>query len=267
MITLRNLVVRIERALNRQILNVKGRGGRLESAFDSSLIYKLAIDGLLRGDPKMQAETWKIMREGGVATANDWLRDLDMNTIDGPEGEYRIVPGGYVRLENIDNQGTRAERTNEPAKSDTKDDAANLPTFNRDAMVEMLQETVEKTENVAKVRGVDLLGPTVVELATDAISRIHAISTTQINRWREQDPSTVAEKMAPFWEKQRERIMDALAPADKVAAKMNPDAMIAKTLADAYMEQFSALDNYSVFDAARTKLNLDTYSKLVEGQL
>lgn len=252
MLTLRNLVVRIEKAFYRQILNVKS-DGRLKKAFSTPLIYKLAIDGLLRGDPKMQAETWRVLREGGVATANDILRDRGMNPIEGPEGDYRIVPGGYVRLDQIDNQGDRQEN------------ADKQPAFDREALAEMIAAS-GLVPAKASVRGSDVLSETLLELAEDAIGRIHNITLSQIQRWREQDPADVTKKLSAFWDKQRDRLIDALGPCDKVAARISEGAVVSQLLADAYVAKYSRLDNHDIFDAAKTQLNFDL-NAIIEEEL
>jgi HK97 family phage portal protein len=51
MVTLKNLVVRIEKAINKQLLHVE-QDGMLKRAFERPQIYELALDGLLRGRPK-----------------------------------------------------------------------------------------------------------------------------------------------------------------------------------------------------------------------
>jgi HK97 family phage portal protein len=248
MVTLRNLVVRVEKSLNRQILNVKSDSGKLKEAFDTPLIYEIAIDGLLRGDPEMQAKTWQMMRESGAASANDWRRDVGMNPIEGKHGDYLIIPGGSVRLDNIDNQGDRLKN----AKGDSE--KAEMPTFDKEALAEMLAPLCEQPKTANGCSSFDLLSESVLEMAEDAVNRIHAITTTQIDRWREQDPKIVEGKLQPFWEKQESRLTEALMPCEKLAKKVKSDAVLAGVVAKSYHEHMSKLDSYDIFDSAKTAL-------------
>lgn len=250
MMTIRNLVVRIERAVNRQVMHVRNQGA-MKKAFDSNLIYQIVLDGLLRGDPETQAKVWETMRKNGVATANDWLQDVGMNPIEGPEGEYRIVPGGYVRLENIDNQGDRLANGNNTAPvSDNSNDDASLPSFDREKLVTLIEPMVQRTP---AVQGSDITLRATKEVSLDALTRIHQITLTQIERWREQDPKLVSEKLPGFWQKQRDRLADALQVVDRIADNLK----VADRLADAYVASLSGLDNYDIFDPAKTNIDFN----------
>lgn len=249
MMTVRNLVVRIERAINRQVMHVQS-DGVLKKAFDSQLIYEIVIDGLLRGDPETQARVWELMRKNGVATANDWLQDVGMNPIEGPEGDYRIVPGGYVRLENIDNQGTRPNNDSQNTPNSTD---ASLPQFDREKLISMLEPMVHRP---SQVPGAVTTVSATKEIALDALDRIHQITMTQIGRWREQDPKLVTEKMPEFWEKQKARLLDALKVADKVYGDS-----VSVDIAEQYILALSHLDNYDIFDSDKTSLDM---KKLVD---
>jgi HK97 family phage portal protein len=238
MITLRNLVIRMEKAIYRQILNVT-QDGKLTRAFTKPYIYRFAIDGLLRGDPKSNAETWAIMRQQGVASANEWRADLDMNPIDGEHGDYLIVNGGVARLDRIDEQGNR------PGNHTPEENTAQLPQFDRQKLAEAILPLAEQAEqqHSVSVRGSDVV---VSQLAEHALRRIHAITLSQIERWREQDPAKVAAKMPEFFAKQRERLTEALEPCDIAAGED-----VSSPIVEAYCEAFDALDNYTIFDVSR----------------
>lgn len=246
MITLRNLVVRMEKSIYRQILNVT-HDGKLTRAFTKPYIYRFALDGLLRGDPKANAETWAIMRQNGAASANEWRADLDMNPIDGEHGDYLIVNGGVARLDKIDEQGTRPGNAAKPAS-----ESASLPQFDRQKLAEAILPVAEAAETEAEpapaqVRGSSVEIDAVVHaIAEQGLKRIHAITLSQIERWREQDPAKVATKMPEFFAKQRERLTEALAPCDIAAGEDVSSPIVA-----AYIEAFEALDNYEIFDAAK----------------
>jgi HK97 family phage portal protein len=257
MLTVRNLVVRIEKAVNRQILNVRDSNGRLQRAFTKPLIYSMAIDGLLRGDPKTQAETHRVYRELGILSGNEIRQEIGFNPMQGPQGDYVIVTGGMARLEKIDDQGTRSA-TREGSDDTGTDEDAKLPTFDRERLAAMIAESGLATEPVAQVRGADvaseILTETAVDLAVSAATRIHKIAHTQIERWREQDPAEVASKLEAFWTKQDERLREALEPASKVASKVKDESNLTEFLAAKYKLTYSRLDNYQIFDSTRTVL-------------
>lgn len=253
MITLRNLAVRIEKSINRQILNVRTPQGKLEKAFTKNLIYQIAIDGLLRGDPQTQAEAWRVYREMGIAKTNEIREDIGLNPVEGEEGEYLIVNGGVARLDKIDEQGSRpsnAERINQP-KPPVKTDAS-LPTFDRNKLIESLDSMVERPTAVAGFDPREAIISTMVKVAQSAVARIDKITDTQIQRWREQDPATVAAKMPDFFAKQEARLVEALEPVSDLAGEIGSHhgQNLPLTIAAAYREGFAALDNYAIFDAA-----------------
>ncbi len=132
-------------------------------------------------------------------------------------------------------------------------------------MIEVLEQ---ETKETTQVRGYsaqeDPLFEAMVELAEDAVERIHGITLTQVDRWREQDPKQVAEKLPAFWEKQRTRLTEALAPADTLARKTSGELRcdVSWLLSTHYVAKYSKLDNYSVFDPANAAHGLDIHSLL-----
>lgn len=269
MLTLRNLVVRVEKAINRQVLNVRGEDGRMKRAFSKPQIFNMAIDGLLRGDPKMQAETHRVYRESGIMTTNEIREEIGFNPVPGEAGDYIIVQGGMARLDKIDEQGTRpgnAEKQPEPQKQD-----ASLPEFDRVKLAEMIQSSglVESPVIVRgatlgdQVTGVVTVAPeqvtgaiidTATELAQEATTRIHQIALSQIERWREQDPAKVGSKLPDFWAKQETRLREALQPCDNLARRFAAESNLTESIVAAYAERYSHLDNYQIFDAAKTAI-------------
>lgn len=248
MLTLRNLVIRIERAVNRQVLNVRDDNGKLKRAFSKPLIYQKAIDGLLRGDPITQAETHAVYRSGGILSTNEIREEIGFNPLDGEEGDYLIVNGGMSRLDKIDQQGNRSGG----------DDPTPPVAFDREAFAAMIAESGLVDRRVA-VRGADVQDNSVIvdaaqELTVDILNRVHAIAHTQISRWREQDPAVVAEKLPKFWTQQIARLTDALGPVERMLAKAIPDSTIVSDIVEEYQSRYAALDNYDVFDSAKTDL-------------
>lgn len=256
MITLRNLATRIERAIARQILNVRGEDGKLTRAFSKPMIYQIAMEGLLRGDPKTQAETFRIMREGGAISTNEWRQETGWNPV-GKHGDYLIVPGGYTRLDNIDNQGTRVEQQQQaPApqqdqqkavgRKSTKNRAQNEIGFDRARLIECLEEVIHKERPTVQV-AVDptpVFFETLVDMTKDAVERIHKITMTQIERWREQNPAEVDSKIAEFAGKQKVRLSEALQSCRKLAEKCE---VRTEPVVEAYGAIFQGKDSHSIF--------------------
>jgi HK97 family phage portal protein len=245
MITLRNLVIRGEKAVNRQVLSVRNEQGKLERAYSKKLLYQIAIDGLLRGDPKTQAETHQVYRNTGILTTNEIREEIGFNPIEGEAGDYVIVQGGMARLEKIDEQGTRQSGKNAPV-DDSQETDASLPKFGneqRQQLVETLERLSHEDNPVAAVRGhsFDVTGA-VVKIAEQAIGRINKITSTQVERWREQDPNVVATKLPDFWNKQKARLDEALEPLAALGAEV-----AATVISDRYYAMVTKLDNYSIF--------------------
>lgn len=267
MLTLRNLAVRIEKGVNRQILKVRNDRGRLERAFTKPLIYEIALDGLLRGDPASQATVIKTLRDTGALSTNEVREEFDWNPIDGPEGEYRIVPGGYSRLDKIDEQGTRGANKAQEKATEALDAArerlaeglrsviATLPAQSVSVQGHTPEpEVVETTKAIPS----EVLTETAVSVAEAEIARIHKITTTQIERWREQDPAEVAQKLEGFFVKQKERLADALRSCDLIQNTVNPTGpKVSTALSGAYFQQFETMDNYSIFDSTQTAPRLN----------
>lgn len=256
MMTVRSLVERIERSINTQVMKVRVPG-KLISTFDDKTIFRITLDSLLRGDPKAQAETWKTYREIGAVSANDVLRDLDMNEIDGPEGDYRIVPGGYTRLDNIDNQGDRLSNTTN--NSGTASNADNAAAYNREYLIAGLEEAAHEPkatvqgatlQSVEGNTGIDpnaIIRESIATIAEAAIARVNEITATQVGRWREQDPQVVATKLPEFFAKQCTRLQEALQPCDAMAEKIG-EPSVSETIVFEYKAIVSALDETTVFD-------------------
>jgi HK97 family phage portal protein len=244
LITVRNLVERMERSINTQVMKVRVPG-KLVSAFSDKTIFRMTLDGLLRGDPKTQAETWQIYRQSGVASANDVLRDLDMNEIQGPEGEYRIVPGGYTRLEQIDNQGNRLDK--KPVEEKTPEKEA----YNKDYLIAGLEQAAH--ENKPMVHGSDIVKDSIDTVVESVVDRINDITTTQVERWREKDPKEVESKLPEFFARQSERLKEALSPADQMCLRIGLSPISTK-VAEEFQRVTSSLDYHKIFDEKARKL-------------
>ncbi len=207
------------------------------------LLFRMALDGLLRGDPKTQAETWALYRQWGAVSADEWREDMDRNPIADGSGKYHIVPSGTTRLDKLGE-----EPTNDPhdqAAQKAKDNVAAI-------LAEMSHEPKAQVQGFAPK-------PTIATIASDAVDRIHKVTLTQIQRWKEQDPSAVEGKMPEFWDKQQARLVDALSVCDRLTG-----SSISGIIADAYVSQFRPLDYHEIFGATENKIDVKT---LVEERL
>lgn len=91
MLGVRPLAVCFERAIKMQLLT---------GLVDSDLFLEFALEGLLRGDPKSQAETNAILRQWGAINADEWRqRDLNMNPLPSGAGAAYLAPLNYAPLE------------------------------------------------------------------------------------------------------------------------------------------------------------------------
>lgn len=250
MTCLRNLVIRIETAIDGQVLR-RREEGKLKKAFKRNLIYKLALDGLLRGDPQTQASVAKTLRDGGALSTNEMRAQFDYNPVEGPEGDYRIVPGGYARLDKITDQGAKAE-----SKSPVNAVAEHLAANAKANLIEGLKQVVSQDspvtvygydprEEVAEKVADKITDKLVGVFATSAADRIDKITDTQVARWREQDPKEVAGKLTEFWAKQSGRLREALSPLDAIQEG------VSDSVCEAYLAHNSKFDNYSIFNHAK----------------
>jgi HK97 family phage portal protein len=195
MLCLRPYAVRLERAINRQVLKVNGAGG-LESAFRGNYIYELLLESLIRGDNKTQAETLEIERRNGIKNANEWRAYNNEAPLPGDQGNHYVLPGGFVRLDMLGE-----EPETEPDK----------PGVDKDEMVEALERIVGPK---AAATGFDPIVEAAVEIAVDAVERINAITAQQVERWKG-DTS----KHQDFVQKQVVRLSEALLPATKLLCR------------------------------------------------
>lgn len=93
MLTIRPYAVRFERAIKSQLLS---------DIIDEDLFLEFALEGLLRGDPKAQAETNAILRQWGVLNADEWRqRDMNLNPVPGGSGQTYLAPLNYAPLDMV----------------------------------------------------------------------------------------------------------------------------------------------------------------------
>lgn len=88
----RTRIIRVEKSLRRQLFTQRDK--------DRGFFVRFVLDGLLRGDPKMRAETSAIKLRHGAFTINDWLAQEDMNPI-GPEGDKRFIEANMTTIDKV----------------------------------------------------------------------------------------------------------------------------------------------------------------------
>lgn len=86
--------VRFERAFNSQLIS--------NIPDDAQVFLEFALEGLLRGDPKAQAEANAILRQWGILNADEWRqRDLNLNPLPDGVGQAYLAPLNYATLDTI----------------------------------------------------------------------------------------------------------------------------------------------------------------------
>jgi HK97 family phage portal protein len=113
MLTVRPDAVCFERAIKSQLL------GNIQ---DEELFLEFALEGLLRGDPKTQAEANAILRQWGILNADEWRqRDLNLNPLPGGVGEVYLAPLNYAPLESVV-AGEGLRQTSRPPREPAEDE-------------------------------------------------------------------------------------------------------------------------------------------------
>lgn len=81
--TLTPWLVRIEKAIKRQLLSTKEK---------QKFFVEFLVDGLLRGDGLSRAQKLQIERQNGIINANEWREIENRNPLEGDDGEAYITP-------------------------------------------------------------------------------------------------------------------------------------------------------------------------------
>jgi HK97 family phage portal protein len=89
MLTIRPYAVRWEKALGTQVF----------SRINGDLFLEFALEGLLRGDPKSQADANAVMRQWGAMNADEWRAQFNWNKLPNGMGQKYIVPMNYTTLD------------------------------------------------------------------------------------------------------------------------------------------------------------------------
>lgn len=125
---LRSYAVRVERSLNLQVLD----------QVSDSLFMEFALESLLRGDPKAQAETNALLRQWGVINADEWRqRDLNMNRLPEGMGEMYILPSNFTTADRL----ASGENLSSPSGggSQNKPNTKKLASFDKSYLAALMQ--------------------------------------------------------------------------------------------------------------------------------
>lgn len=90
--SLRPILVRIEKAMRRDLLSIKAK---------STHFIEFKMDALLRGDFKSRQEGLAIQRNHGVINANEWRALENMNRQEGDQGDTYLVPLNMMPADKI----------------------------------------------------------------------------------------------------------------------------------------------------------------------
>ncbi len=279
---------RLEREFNRKILKTRDSRGRLKNTFDGEYFLEFMLAGLLRGDPKKQAETLEIKRRNGIINGNEW-REVDNENPIGPQGDKYIVPGGFADLSKVGtgmSSSSSSAGGTDNAKAESTD--GDLPQFDRDRLIRAVERQIKGKRQTA--RGFTLRQPMAVAVAgvkkkkkksggnkgkcgqigvTQAAVEVLAEASDRIERVMINEVARAKAKSQQLgddaWDKHRQRLQSAVLPACRIyarhSAKINPES-----LAVAVAHAVAAGHHHAIKGDASSELNyahiLKTSAKL-----
>lgn len=91
MLTIRPLAVRWEKAIGTQLL----------AQVSDDILLEFALEGLLRGDPKTQAEANAVLRQWGIINADEWRQFNNWNPLPNGQGQAYLVPLNHAPLDRV----------------------------------------------------------------------------------------------------------------------------------------------------------------------
>ena len=174
---------------------------------------KYNLEGLLRGDPKEQAEIFEIYLRNGVYSINTVLFLKDMNGI-GPMGDRHHIELNRASLEDMDENGG-GRRTGDRRRSEEPED-------------------VYSPDMMADAR--EAIGEAHKRLLADAYVRMVRIQAKAVKRAAKKS-DTYAEWLEPYYTEHALKFRDALIPCvDALAGTIR--ATLANTSLTAVWDQF-----------------------------
>jgi len=208
--SLRPWIVRIEKALTRQLLPFERK--RQE-------YFEFNLDALLRGDPTTRAESLSIQRRNGIINGDEWRAKENLNplpdgqgkaylvssdmttmdlTINPPEPPAPVLPPGAGEGKPGDDKKPPADEKKPPAKEKQSADVA-------EALEKIRQDYQEReaTDRERRVRAARAV-------LDETIGRMLAKEANAANR-AAKDPSKFLAWLDGFYEKHEGTLSDALA--------------------------------------------------------
>lgn len=174
---------------------------------------KYNVEGLLRGDPKEQAEIFEIYLRNGVYSINDVLFLKDMNGI-GPMGDKRHIELNRTTLEDMDENGG-GRRTSDRRRSEDLEDS-----YSPDSLVDVRQA----------------LGDAHKPLLADAYVRMIRVQASAVRR-AAKNQDTFTEWLESYYDKHALTFRDAMIPCvDALAGTIR--STLANTSLTAVWDQF-----------------------------
>jgi HK97 family phage portal protein len=229
MTCLRPVAIRMERGVNRKLMHYRDGRGRLVDAFDGPKIFEFLLEAMLRGDAKKQAETLEIKRRNGILNSNEW-RALDNDPpLPGDQGEHYILPGGFVRLDQMNQQAVPAvqpatQPANPPATAQF-DAHTKLPGSNL-SFVEALESVIGASGRSSRGGSANDVESVYSELAEEvlleAVGRVESVAKSELLRVAKiSDAAVRSAKQQELKDKHRGRLESAIVPAAKIYARLD----------------------------------------------
>lgn len=231
--------VRLEQELRRKVLSVRDARGRLMNSFDDDLFVEFLLEGLLRGDPKKQADTLEVKRRNGIINANEWRAIDNENPLEGDQGDKYIVPGGFNTLEAIGKVAPAVTPANSAGGSDNASATdANLPEFSRQTLIGALERSLKPRRNhvrgyrttTRRTKGASRTEITAmaIEVLTEAVDRLETVARNEVARLQAKNQPIPRST----WDKHCARLESGVRPACKVysrhSKKIDVDVMVRK---------------------------------------
>ncbi len=237
--------VRVERAISRKVLSYRDERGRLRQAYGEEYFLEFLLEGLLRGDPKKQAETLELKRRNGIVNANEWRAVDNLNPI-GPQGDKYILPGGFGDLASLG-----SVPSSKPASSNGGSDNASAsesgPAFDRERLIEAVSRKIGPRRNQARGASLRkkpnplsernrLIKSMALNQLDEALNRINAVLESE----RERLAAKGQELAKANWDRHQARLESALLPGCKSYA-LRSQKIQAERMASWLAESITAL--------------------------
>lgn len=221
--TLMRYISRIEQELTRKLL----------SRTETRIVFKVNVDGLLRGDMKTRFEAYGIARQWGLKNANECRRLEDQNPLPGEQGETFFMPANMLPVEKM-----LADEPPVAAPDAEPDDVAEAA---RAAFADVAARLVfRELKDVRKLTRTAWTAQSLGEFYRDAIPRVaeSMLPVLRVIAKLERLPINVPDAARRFCELSRDSMAGLLAEGDGVDGLNLKDRDFIKRRADLLTRQW-----------------------------